>query len=256
MPLLILPIYSRQNIGNNYYIIFYGSPQEIHESAFVYSGSPLAATVLEGNELLNSKSTNDTIILNYNTTGQTVVSLGSDIKLYLLDKYAAYKFWVPTLSSGGNGSVIVKGPYLVREAWIDNNTLHLSGDVNATTPIEAIAPAHVNSLSWNNVRIPTTRTKQGSLVGIVRFVEPTIAIPDLRSLEWKSIDSLPEIGSEYDDSKWVSASNTTTVNGARGLTTPTDLYSGTYGVSIPLIHQTHLGLLTQSAIVSYWVHSI
>lgn len=36
----------------------------------------------------------------------------------------------------------------------------------------------------------------------------------------------------YDDSQWLKADNKTTVNGARKLTTETDLYAGTYGVSI------------------------
>ena len=35
----------------------------------------------------------------------------------------------------------------------------------------------------------------------------------------------------YDDSQWLKADNKTTVNGARKLTTDTDLYAGTYGVS-------------------------
>lgn len=186
-------------------------------------------TVLEGSALLDHQIINGTVILNYNSTGQSVVSVGSDIKLYLLDKLQAYNLWAPALSCDGEGSVIVKGPYLVRDAYIINSTLHLSGDVNVTAPLEVIAPIGVSSVRWNEKKISTTRSPTGSLVGSITFTRPEIDVPVLRELQWKSINSLPEIKPDYNDSKWVDASNTTTVNGVRSLTTPTDLYSGTYG---------------------------
>ncbi|KAI5844672.1 glycoside hydrolase superfamily [Morchella snyderi] len=208
-----------QKIDDTYVVVLYGSPGDIHETAFTLSGKAL----------LHKRISNGTTILNYNTTAQSVVAIGPGIKPYLLDKFEAYKFWTPALSCGGKGNIIVKVPYLVRDACIIDSTLHISGDTNATVPIEVIASSKVSAIKWNYKEISTTRSATGSLVGLVTFGSPEINIPVLSELEWKSINSLPEVTLGYDDSKWVHTSNTTTVNGVRDLTTPMDLYSETYG---------------------------
>jgi hypothetical protein len=165
-------------------VVLYGSPGEIHETAFTFSGKAPNITVLRGNALLDKRISNDTAIFNYNSTGQSVVSIGRDIKLYLLDKFEAYKFWIPALSCGGEGNVIVKGPYLVRDACIIDSTLHISGDTNATVPIEVIASRKVSSIKWNGEDISTTRSATGILVGLIIFTSPEINIPILSELEW------------------------------------------------------------------------
>lgn len=112
------------------------------------------------------------------------MSIGPDIKLYLLDKFEAYKLWVPALSCGGEGNVIVKGPYLVRNACIIGSTLHVSGDTNSTVPVEVIASSKVSSVKWNDEEISTTRSATGSLVGLIKFASPEVDIPVLSELEW------------------------------------------------------------------------
>lgn len=174
----------RQKIDDTYVAVLYGSPGEIHETAFTFSGKAPNITVLEGNALLDKRISNDTAILNYNSTGQSVVSIGPDIKLYLLDKFEAYKLWVPALSCGGEGNVIVKGPYLVRNACIIGSTLHVSGDTNSTVPVEVIASSKVSSVKWNDEEISTTRSATGSLVGLIKFASPEVDIPVLSELEW------------------------------------------------------------------------
>lgn len=60
------------------------------------------------------------------------------------------------------------------------------------------------------------------------FEEPSLNLPTLSDLQWYSIDSLPEVSNDYDDSAWTSASLTQS-NNPRNLTSPTSLYCSDYG---------------------------
>lgn len=129
-------------------------------------------------------------------------------------------------------SVIVKAGYLLRTAQIQGQTLVLTGDVNRTTPFEIIsAPEEVLSVSFNGQRLSCGRhPSTGLLTASVDYKSPKPSLPDLATLDWKYVDSLPEIGASYDDSRWTSASNSYTNNSVvRNLTTPTSLYSSDYG---------------------------
>ena len=126
-------------------------------------------------------------------------------------------------------AVIIKGGYLLRTAAIVGQTLSLTGDVNETTLIEAAgAPSSVSALSFNGQALPCTRTSYGVLTANVTYNAQGITLPNLGSLTWKVIDSLPEIQPSYDDSAWTNADHTSTGN-PRNLTTPTSLYGSDYG---------------------------
>jgi len=58
---------------------------------------------------------------------------------------------------------------------------------------------------------------------------PKVHLPNLKDLEWKYVDTLPELQTSYDDSHWVSADHTTTNNTVAPLTNPTSLYGQDYG---------------------------
>ena len=59
-------------------------------------------------------------------------------------------------------------------------------------------------------------------------MSPNFSLPILTEIEWKYIDSLPEIEFHYNDSAWPNAHLQTTVN-PRNLDTPTSLYGSDYG---------------------------
>ena len=123
----------------------------------------------------------------------------------------------------------MKGGYLLRTASITGTTLDLTGDINCTTSLVIIgSPSTITSLKFNNATVPTTVDKHGVLSGIVPFAPPKITLPTLTDLQWKYIDSLPEIQPTYDDSLWPDA-NQTSSNNPRKLTTPTSLYASDYG---------------------------
>lgn len=123
----------------------------------------------------------------------------------------------------------MKGGYLLRTASINDTTLDLTGDINCTTSLVIIgSPSPITYLKFNNVTVPTTVDNHGLLSGIVPFTIPKFIIPILTDLQWKLIDSLPEIQPTYDDSLWPNA-NKTSSNNPRKLTTPTSLYASDYG---------------------------
>jgi hypothetical protein len=150
----------------------------------------------------------------------------------MIDRYEAYNYWsIDTAPHSSTDAVLVKAGYLVRTAKVDGTTLSLTGDLNATTPIEVLggAPSSLAKLTFNGKDISFTTSAEGVISATVDYAQPQISIPQLSSLEWKYIDSLPEIQSAYDDSAWKPASLAKTYNSLRPLTTPVSLYSSDYG---------------------------
>ena len=107
-----------------------------------------------------------------------------------LDRKSAYTVWVSDLTTLGQQSdfgstgVIIKGPYLIRNASISDSTLEAFGDLNATVAIEVIAPQTIDTLKWNGNLIPTNKTTKGSLIGTLIFTPLVLDLPDLESLIW------------------------------------------------------------------------
>ena len=120
---------------------------------------------------------------------------------------------------------------MLRTAAVNENTLVLTGDLNKTTTIEVIGGAPNNStlLVFNGLPLRLVQDKYGVISGTATYVAPKISLPILTSLPWKSIDSLPEIRSTYDDSAWPKADIPYSNNTVRNLTTPTSLYASDYG---------------------------
>lgn len=148
------------------------------------------------------------------------------------DRDEAYKYWsIDQAPHDSSSPVILKAGYLMRTAKVSGDTLALTGDVNATTPIEIIggAPSGLSKLTFNGKDISFEKSKADTLTATVDFPKPDLNLPELGKLSWKYIDSLPEIQPGYDDSKWTIANLNKTYNSLRALTTPVSLYSSDYG---------------------------
>ena len=222
--------------NNKTVLILYGGPNESHEAAFVGLKN---GKVIEGTGV-TTMSMNGTFILSWAVTPERkIVKFSSGLYVYLLDRYEAYNYWVidlPAASPADNyttsaqKSIIAKAGYLLRSAAIDGCNVALSGDINATTTFEIISGAPAGAtLAFNGKAVKTTINKHGVAQGTVKYLEPSFNAPSLSSLEWKYIDSLPEIQSTYEDLAWPNADHTSTNNTKRNLTTPTSLYSSDYG---------------------------
>jgi hypothetical protein len=183
----------------------------------------------------------------------------SDTQLILYaDTKTVHTFWAPLIPShhshhtfekenpfkffwgiGTNESILVGGPYLVRDAHIEGDTLKLRGDLNQSVMLTVIAPKSVKRITWNGEEamldglLSSAISSHGAFVGTLKArhadafnaasASKPRAIPHSASDEpegiphsipvltgWKYADSLPEIQDRYDDSGWVEADRTTT----------------------------------------------
>ncbi|KAE8389443.1 glycoside hydrolase superfamily [Aspergillus alliaceus] len=231
-------IYTWKQSGYKTVLLMYGGAGEMHEFAVPLASDQLR--ILEGNETTHHGINNVTIVQWNVSAERQVISFGDKLEVYLLWRNHAYNYWILDLPLPGpvglhvspsraNFSVIVRGGYLMRNATISNGILSLTGDLNTTTEIEVIAaPAGCcSALTFNGKKIKT-RLTSGRLNGLLEYEAPIIAFPDLNTARWHYIDSLPELESCYDDSRWTVCDHETS-NNPRKLTTPTSLYASDYG---------------------------
>jgi hypothetical protein len=109
--------------------------------------------------------------------------------------------------------------------------LHLVGDVNATTTIEIVggAPTELEELTFNGEALEFKQNSLGIVTASVDFSEPEFSLPCFSDLEWKTLDSLPELSPDYDDGAWVDADLEESPNDRHPISTPVSLYAGDYG---------------------------
>lgn len=237
-------------------LILYGGDGEYHELA-VSSKSDFE--VLEGPASgISSKKSGSTVIIGWEASSTRRIIQVDDLRIFLLgklssptilsyeadrelDRNSAYNYWVPELPAKGTlpgfstqkktaSSIIVKAGYLVRTAYLQGVNLHITADFNATTPIEVIgAPERAKHLFINGEKFQHVVDQNEIWVSSVGYADPGITLPSLRDLDWKYLDTLPEIQPSYDDSAWTVADHKTTNNTLRPLDTPTSLYSSDYG---------------------------
>ncbi|KAK6412301.1 hypothetical protein LTR95_017993 [Oleoguttula sp. CCFEE 5521] len=242
-------IFTWKQYGSKRVLVVYGGPNEQHELAVSNGGR---AHVVEGSGV-KSTTKNGATVLGFQTSSKRrVVQLGCDLDVYILDRNSAYNYWViDTPSDGmfGNftkpshlpSALIVKADYLLRTAIVFGNSVHLTGDLNATSSVEVIGgPQHIRQLTYNGKALLYKKTSCGSVTATASYIRPKVSIPDLSTIGWKVINDLPEIQSNYDDSKWTVADLTYTNNTVFNLTTPTSLSASDYGYNTgSLVYRGH-----------------
>ena len=182
----------------------------------------------------------DSVILNWAvSTQRRIAQLPKGLRVLLLSQEDAFNYWVLDLPAAAPyynyttakpSSIVVKGGYFLRTASMNGNALSLVGDINSTTTFEVVSGASCHTpLSFNGHLLSTSCNANGLVEATVKYVPPTLSLPNIRDLPWKHIDSLPEIRSTYDDAAWTHADHPTSNNTQRGLTTPTSLYASDYG---------------------------
>ncbi|KAK2045629.1 family 35 glycosyl hydrolase [Colletotrichum somersetense] len=164
--------------------------------------------------------------------GSTVVKFSNGVLVYLLEQKTARRFWAPpttpspTVKPGEQ--LFVLGPYLVRSASISHGVLHVSGDSDRSTTLEAyVGDKPIETVDWNGKRLTATKTPYGSFtVRIPGAEDRAVALPDLEN--WRAAEALPEAAPDYDDSRWVVCDKTATPSPYAPVTLPV-LYSSDYG---------------------------
>jgi beta-galactosidase len=131
--------------GDTDNVVLYGQPGQSGETVLRYSSQP-TVRVLAGNLTWSYDSSNGDLRLNYVHNGlirvQVVSSTGT-LSLLLADCPTTVTFWERSV---GDQQILVTGPYLLRTAALNGNTLDLTGDLNAPTTLEIFAPASVTKL--------------------------------------------------------------------------------------------------------------
>lgn len=230
-------IFTWKAYGDRTVLVVYGGPDEHHELAVSDGGE---AHTIEGDGVQIGNKDGATV-LNWETTpSRKVVQLGCGLYIYMLDRNSAYNYWTLKLPDERGlfapnflgTTVIVQAGYLMRNATLSNGCLSLVGDFNATTDIEVIggAPSGMADLKVNGKSTDFQQDDIGVVTASVSF-NPDISVPSLADLEWKYIDSLPEVQPGYDDSDWPGADLTYTNNTNYNLSTPTSLFGADYGFS-------------------------
>lgn len=230
-------IFTWKKYGGQRVLVVYGGPGEEHELA-VSNGGHAKTTTGSG---IKTAIKNGATIINYKVGSRKVVTLNCGLIIYLLGRGEAYDFWTNLAGDpvGGNYSEasnavyspIVKAGYLLRSVTVADGCVHLTGDLNATASIEVIggAPAKTRELTFNGQSLKFKQARNGVVTATAVFKAPSVSVPDLATVGWKVIDSLPEVQNSYDDSLWTAATLTYSNNTARNLTTPRSLYASDYG---------------------------
>jgi hypothetical protein len=210
-------------IGGRDVLFLYGNSTQAHEIRLSLTGTPNKAHQTTSPLITFTPNANQTIVaFEVGVTGlQTVWDSNTQLILFA-DSATAVSFWAPVIPGtstfgsywaiGSNTTVLVGGPYLVRNATISGSHLALVGDLNTTVPLTVVAPSTVKTITWNgaSVRVTAGITATGGFTGTLapRAAVKTVSVPKLTG--WKFMDSLPEIGPTFDDSAWIVANHTTT----------------------------------------------
>ncbi|KAG8163946.1 hypothetical protein KVR01_005864 [Diaporthe batatas] len=238
-------IYTHGATGGKRVLILYAAAGETHEFAFP---AKLGKPTIEGDSsTVKIETVGSANAVQWEVTQERkVLHYGSNLDVYLLWRNEAFNYWVLELEAASpvsnytaqnKESVIAKGGYLLRTATKEGTSLYLTGDLNATSTLEIIAglPGS-NNIYFNGAKVPGVKSANGRLSATLTYSPPNINVPDLSALEWKYLDSLPEIQESYDDTLWTKADQVNTSNTFRDdegnvltLKTPTSLISGDYG---------------------------
>ncbi|KAK1516895.1 glycosyl hydrolase family 35 [Colletotrichum costaricense] len=227
-------IFTWKTYGNKTLLILYGGDGEEHEFAVP---SSLGLPHFEGSNA-TTRTYGSFRAVHWVVQERRQVVHFETFEIHLLWRNDAYRHWVldlPDTNDGlikptlGKSSIIVKGPYLLRNATFADGVLHLTGDINATTTLEILGGVPSNSpLTFNGRPLSNAQWKNGRLQAELVFESPALNLPVFPELQWHSINSLPEISNSYDDSAWTEAALEKS-NNPRNLTTPTSLYCSDYG---------------------------
>ena len=228
------PVFFAGQIGNRDVLFLTGDVGQQHEAAIKLTGSSGVRTRSSDVQFTSpSGQSAETIISISPSTSGLVTIWDSSTQLVLFaDSDTVGTFSAPVIPPhsssgdtatfsnywqfGSNSTVLVGGPYLVRNATISGSELALRGDLNASVTLTVIAPPSVRSITWNGQRV-TTNTKAGAAItsigGFSASLHPTVSsnsvhVPELTG--WKFANSLPEIQSDFSDASWTIANHTTT----------------------------------------------
>ncbi|MFJ4191850.1 beta-galactosidase [Kitasatospora sp. NPDC089509] len=191
---------------------------------------PPTVTVLAGAATSAHDPAAGLLRINATVRGLTRIRLtggGSATPLLLLlaDDEATATLWRhPT----DTGTVLVRGPALLRTARLHGDAARLTGDTTEECELEVWAPGAVERLRWNGREIPATLTPSGSLLAHGRLPGPApVRLPELTG--WRRRAENPEAAPDFDDSDWPPADLRTSASSTPVPAGQPVLFSDDYG---------------------------
>ncbi|KAJ7058089.1 glycoside hydrolase family 35 protein [Mycena amicta] len=218
-------IFFAGKIGTRDVLFLYGNSTQAHEIRLALTGTRSTVHQTNSSLITSITSPGGTTIIAFQPglTGFSTVYDSTTQLIVYADYQTATTFWAPVIpgtstfpnywSIGSNSTLLVGGPYLVRNATISGSTLALTGDLNVTVPLTIIAPPTVRSVTWNGASVRVTAGVTSTAGGFTGTLTPRAAVSSVtvpKLTGWKFMDSLPEITSTFDDSSWALANHTTT----------------------------------------------
>ena len=198
--------------------LLYGRAGEDGETVLRFARAP-QVQVLAGQVSQRFDAARGDLRLNYRHQGliELLISEGgrAPLRLLIADEKTGWNFW---RLQAGERPVLVHSPALMRSARLEGQTLALSGDTQAASPLRVWAGEGVRALSFNGQALASQR-REDSLVASQPLAGPqAIQLPDLMALSWtRRFDSL-ESQPGFDDSSWRRAD--ATVSAANVYTAP------------------------------------
>ncbi|MFD7706616.1 beta-galactosidase [Streptomyces sp. NPDC059786] len=124
--------------------------------------------------------------------------------LLLADDEASARLWRYDTPSG---TVLVRGPALLRTAALHGSAADLTGDTVEDADLEVWAPRGVDEVTWNGSAVRTRATRSGSLRAERQLPGvPRVTLPPLTG--WRRRWENPESAPGFDDSAWRTADRT------------------------------------------------
>ncbi|KAI5120764.1 hypothetical protein M0805_004727 [Coniferiporia weirii] len=218
-------------IGNRDVLFLFGDSNQQHEFAIELKNQLEIQLPIAGVSISSHSGTATIGILEGVKGLITVVDSTSQLVLYS-DSDTAGTFFAPVIPAenahgdeatfsnywqfGSNTSVLVGGPYLVRNATISGSELKLRGDLNESVTLTVFAPPGISKISWNGEEVEPfgigsiLSSISGTFVGRLQTSSSfnEVSVPELKN--WKFADSLPEIQANFSDNSWTIANHTTT----------------------------------------------
>jgi hypothetical protein len=212
-------------IGGRDILFLYGDSTSESEAGITFSGTPR----IQGAGV-STTSINGVTIVTFLPGIQGLVTVWDSSEQLVLysDIDTAGTFWSPEISVdsyvefknywqfGTNTSILVGGPYLVRNATITGTTLALRGDLNESVRLTVIASDDVKTVTWNGIPISADVAAASNLTGQGGFsaqLQPSSMVTSFSPpalTNWRYADSLLEIQSGFSDAGWTLADHTTT----------------------------------------------
>ena len=202
------PMYAA-TVGAQDVALLIGRTADPVELSLAFAAAP-AMSVLAGSATTAYDSSAGALQVNAQLSGLIRILItppdgSAPLLLLLADDQASATFWSHDTWSG---PVLVRGPALLRNAFVIGPFASLAGDTTAESDVEVWAPRGINRLIWNGNPTPARHTSSGSLLASARLPGPAqVALPALT--DWRYAPENPESAPDFDDSAWTVANKTT-----------------------------------------------